>query len=271
MKKIILLLILSFACLFTVVACGNNEDEPTPQEQLSEELKGAQSYLKQMFENAAEATPSDFKRPGNVTGCTVVWTIQVTSGNAEDVKIVANEDGTYTIDVNEMAAADVVYVLTATIKDSAGNTTTLTYNHKLPKFKELTYAEYAEKEVDDPVVVKGIVVGILSKSYGDTVNGLYLHTPEGGFYIYGMEEETVGKYEMGMEFRATGTFDDYNGTLEVKDATCEILNSTPVEVTPVDLTEAYKAAEDLKADSILGKQAMLVTLKGVTIGAPGEN
>ena len=276
MKKILLLLILSFVCLFSVVACGDDTDKTTTPEtpvgpQLSDELRSAQSYLKQMYEKAAESTPADYVRPGKAAKCGVVWTVEVTSGNAEDVKVVKNEDGTYTIDVNEMASADVTYVLTATITDTAGNTTTLAYNHKLPKFKELSYAEYAAKEKGDSVVVKGIVVGILSKDYGDSVNALYLHTEEGGFYIYGMEENPKGKYEMGMEVRATGEFDNYNGTLEVKNATCEILNATPVAVTPVDLTEAYKAAEDLKADSILGKQSMLVTLKGVTIGAAGEN
>ena len=276
MRKILLLLILSFVCLFSVVACGDDTDKTSTPEtpvgpQLSDELRSAQSYLKQMYEKAAEATPADYVRPGAAAKCSVVWTVEVTSGNAEDVKVVKNEDGTYTIDVNEMASADVTYVLTATITDTAGNNTTLVYNHKLPKFKELSYAEYATKSNGDPVVVKGIVVGILSKDYGDTVNALYLHTEEGGFYIYGMEENPKGKYEMGMEVRATGEFDNYNGTLEVKNATCEILNATPVAVTPVDLTEAYKAAEDLKADSILGKQSMLVTLKGVTIGAAGEN
>ena len=276
MKKILLLLILSFVCLFSVVACGDDTDKTTTPEtpvgpQLSDELRSAQSYLKQMYEKAAESTPADYVRPGKAAKCSVVWTVEVTSGNAEDIKVVQNEDGTYTIDVNEMASADATYVLTATITDTAGNTTTLVYNHKLPKFKELSYAEYAAKEKGDPVVVKGIVVGILSKDYGDSVNALYLHTEEGGFYIYGMEENPKGKYEMGMEVRATGEFDNYNGTLEVKNATCEILNATPVAVTPVDLTEAYKAAEDLKAESILGKQSMLVTLKGVTIGGAGDN
>ena len=238
---------------------------------VTDELGSAQYYLKQMYEKTAETTPADYLRPGIVAKCTVEWTVEVTSGNAEDVKVIKNEDGTYKIDVNEIASADVTYILTATIKDTAGNTTTLVYNHKLPKIQELTYAEYAAKEKGDAVIVKGIVVGILSKDFGDSVNGLYLHTEEGGFYIYGMEENPNGKYVIGMEVIAIGEFDNYNGTLEVKNATCEIINATPVAVAPVDLTEAYKAAADLKANSISGKQSMLVTLKGVTISTVGNN
>ena len=249
------------------------EDEGEDEVELSKELKDGVSFLKQLYEKAAVETGADFVRVGKAAKCTVTWTVTVTSGNAEDVKIVANEDGSYTIDVNEKAESDVEYTLTATVTYGE-ESTTLSFNHKLPKFRELTYAEYAAKEIGDAVVVKGIVVGILSKDLGDTVDALYLHTPEGGFYIYGVKNADVTpmtSYQLGMEVRASGTFDNYNGTLEVKDATCEILNSTPVDVTPVDLTEAYKAAANLQDASILGKQSMLVTLKGVTIGAAGDN
>ena len=285
MKKLILLIL---AFVSVVVTAGCNFELPfdlpfdlpwedgeveTPEVQLSKELKDGVSFLKQLYEKASVETGADFVRVGKAAKCTVTWTVTVISGNVEDVKIVANEDGTYTIDVNEKAESDVEYILTATITYGE-ESTTLTFNHKLPKFKELTYAEYAQKAAGDAVVVKGIIVGILSKDLGDTVDGLYLHTPEGGFYVYGVAnvaEVPMSTYKLGQEVRASGTMDIYSGTLEVKDATIEILNETPVAYEAVDLTEAFKAAADLKDATIVGKQAMLVTLKGVTLTTIDES
>ena len=266
MKKLILVLILMLSCIFGLTACNDDKTENVEKE-LSPELKAGQSFIKQLYVNASSETPSDYPVVSAAAKCTVEWTVEVTSGNAEDVKVVVDKDGVVTIDVNEKTATDVLYILTATISYN-GETTTLTYERKVPKFQELTYAEYAEKEKGDAVVVKGIVVGILSKAAGDTVDGLFLHTPEGGFYIYGVANTDVTpmtEYKLGQEVRASGTMDIYNGTLEVKDATCEILNATPVTYEAVDYTEAFKNAADTSLEAIGVPQAMLVTLKDVTI------
>ena len=272
MKKLILVLILMLSCIFGLTACNDDKTENVEKE-LSPELKAGQSFIKQLYVNASSETPADYMVVSSAAKCTVEWTVEVTSGNAEDVKVVVDEDGVVTIDVNEKAATDVLYILTATISYN-GETTTLTYERKVPKFQELTYAEYAEKEKGDAVVVKGIVVGILSKAAGDTVDGLFLHTPEGGFYIYGVANTDVTpmtEYKLGQEVRASGTMDIYNGTLEVKDAVCEILNATPVAYEAVDYTEAFKNAADATLEAIGAPQAMLVTLKDVTISDIAES
>ena len=261
MKKLILLLILAFACVFGLTACDEEAKE------LSPELKAGQSIVKQLYEKASAETPSDYIVVGSAAKCTVTWSVNVKEGNPEDVKVVVNEDGTVKIDVNEKADSDVHYTLTATISYN-NETTTLSYERKVPKFQELSYAEYAKKEKGDAVVVKGIVVGILRKDLGDTVDGLYLHTPQGGFYVYGVANTAdvpMTSYQLGQEVRASGTMDIYSGTLEVKDATCEILNATPVAYEAVDYTDAFTNAADISLEKIGVPQAMLVTLKNVVI------
>ena len=73
-----------------------------------------------------------------------------------------------------------------------------------------------------------------------------------------------------MTVRVSGTKDLYSGTYEIINPTVTITDETIKTVTPVDFTEAYKAAADLKAET-LTKQALLVTLKGVTITTSDES
>ena len=232
MKKLILVLILMLSCIFGLTACNDDKTENVEKE-LSPELKAGQSFIKQLYVNASSETPADYMVVSSAAKCTVEWTVEVTSGNAEDVKVVVDEDGVVTIDVNEKAATDVLYILTATISYN-GETTTLTYERKVPKFQELTYAEYAEKEKGDAVVVKGIVVGILSKAAGDTVDGLFLHTPEGGFYIYGVANTDVTpmtEYKLGQEVRVqTGVEMRQIAEYYIKDRANKHLNNKRVVV-----------------------------------------
>ena len=237
-------------------------------------LANAVSFLKQFYMGDKTVTPSDYNRIGKIQSCTISWEVEVVSGDVNDVKVVKNEDGSYTIDVNEKAASDVVYILVATVTAPDGTSQKVEFNRTVPGFAELSYAEYAAAAKGDAVVVRGIIVGILSKELGDSVDGLYLHTSEGGFYVYGVANTAdvpMSTYKLGQEVRATGTMDIYNGTLEVKDGTIEMINETPVAYSPVDLTDAYLNAASLTDESIVGKQAMLVTLKGVTLTSIEES
>ena len=268
MKKLIAYLLVFVMCAVAFVGCDKKGDD---------ELTSAKDYLHAMYKDAAESTPTDYLRAGTVkvgeNTYTVTWTVEVTSGSADDVKVVANEDGTYTIDVNEKAAADCVYTLTATISDAEGKTITDTYNYKVPAFKEFTWAEYMAAEVDDIVIVKGVITGIIAKSKGNSANGIYMQDNDGGYYIYGLAKDPVTEegLEVGMTIRVSGAKDIYSGTHEVKDATVEILDSNKTEVTPVDFTEIYKNADDLKAEALVKQQAMLVTVKGVEITSQVES
>lgn len=260
MKKLIACVALLVLCLTLFAACGSNENPG---------LTAAKEYLQDTYKNAAEITAGDFTRLGVVkidgVTYTVEWTVNVTSGSAEDVKVTV--DGNMAnIDVNEKAAADVVYTLTATIKDADGKSTTLTYNHKVPAFKEMTWAQYVAAEKDAPVVVKGVVTAVIAKSKGNSYNCLYLNDADGGYYVYGMEADPAeAGIEVGMTVMASGIKDIYSGTHEIKDATVEIKDSNKTPATAVDFTSKYTAAANLKDTALTAQQSMLVTIKGVEI------
>ena len=265
MKKLISVVILLALCVAAFAACK-------PGETKKDALTLAKEYIYTMYRNEAEVTASDYTRVGVVSidgvTYTVEWTANITSGPADGVKTVKSEDGsTVTVDIDEKASADVVYTLKATIKDAEGKTAELSFNHKVPAFKEFTWAEYVAAAKDDTVIVKGVITAIMAKSKGNSYNCLYLQDNDGGYYAYNMATDPVtdDKLEVGMTVRVTGTRDTYNGTYEIMKATVEIVDSNKTPATAVDFTEKYQKATSLKDEALTAQQGMLVTLKGVEI------
>ena len=266
--KILVFVLLVALCLSCFAACNK-----TPQE-----LVDARDYLYNQYkEFDGKATPADFNRVGavmiNGTKYPIEWTVEVkTEGQSESVKVVKNEDGTVTVDVDEKAAVEISYDLVATISNAKGKTITVTFHHTVPQFKELTYAEYYATEAGKTVVVKGVITAIISKERGNTVNGFYMQDQDGGYYVYGMVSgqtpESLG-LKVGMTVRAAGEKDIYNGTHEIKDAGVEILDETITAVTPADYTEIFTKAAKLSDEALTAKQSTVVTLKGVTVKENG--
>jgi len=264
MKKLISIAMLVVLCLSALVACGGNNDAIT----------SAGDYLYSLYKDEAEMTPSDYDVVGRVmvgeAAYTVEWTVDVTEG----VTVKASEkDGFFTIDVNEKTESEIAYTLTATVKDESGNSVQKTFTRKVPAYKVFTYAEYAAAEDDATVVVKGVVIGIFSKSNGSSGNGIYIQDTnnEGGYYVYGLADGKDPSADLGikvgMTIEATGAKDTYNGTYEIVNAAIEILDSNVKEVAPVDYTKIFTDANALTDDALVGKQSMLVTIKGVEITA----
>ena len=266
--KILVFVLLVALCLSCFAACNK-----TPKE-----LVDARDYLYNQYkEFDGKATPADFNRVGavmiNGTKYPIEWTVEVkTEGQSESVKVVKNEDGTVTVDVDEKAAVEISYDLVATISNAKGKTIPVTFHHTVPQFKELTYAEYYATKAGKTVVVKGVITAIISKERGNTVNGFYMQDQDGGYYVYGMVSgqtpESLG-LKVGMTVRAAGEKDIYNGTHEIKDAGVEILDETITAVTPADYTEIFTKAAKLSDEALTAKQSTVVTLKGVTVKENG--
>ena len=283
MKKLVLLLIVCLASLFGLVACESDSETNTepktevPAVDYKKELADGVSFLKQFyagkgFTNGEILTMSDYDLVGKSVKCSVEWTVEVTSGNAEDVKVVKNDDGSYTIDVVEKAAEDVLYKLVATVKASDGSTQAVTYTCKVAKYAVNTHAEYLAAEKDAPLVVEGVVTAVLSKdAYGDKTNELYLQGKDGGFYAYALEADPVAAgVKVGMTVRVSGAKGFYGKTSQLVNATFEIVDSTIQTVTPIDITDLC-IAKSLDDEELQVYQGSLVTIKGVTIGTVGDN
>ena len=242
-------------------------------------LENAKEYVRTLYIAASnEATSANYdlvdhvriKEPhtGVMTDYAVSWTITV-DASVPVPATVAKGEGKWTVTVStEKFSTDQPYKLVATVTDSEGNTLTTSFNRYVPAYKTYSYDEFVKAADDADVAVQGIVTGIISKTNGNTSNGLYLQSLDnkGGFYIYNMAKDPVTeKITLGMKVEAAGKKDTYNGTMEIVSATVTVLEKTPATVTPVDFTEIFKTASDLKATTLTYGQALLVKLTGVTV------
>lgn len=262
MKKKIFSLLLVLFVLFCVVGCKKN-----PSGQNNEALEKAKSFIYNMYKDGAEETADDYQLVSQVTvdgvKYEVVWTVEVKSGSAEDVKVVPGDKTT--IDVNKFADADVVYTLVATIKDEKGNTIEQKFDKKVPAFALTTWAEFMAAEKGTMVNVKGRVAYAWKET--DSTALVYFQNNDGGFYAYrlAITPESFETLKPGVEILVTGKKDIYSTVFEVVSATFEVIDETIKEVPVTDITELYKAAEKISDKALTDKQGMLCTLKGVEL------
>ncbi len=261
MKKRSMICIALCALMLILSLAGCKTDKPDGP---SSTLESARSYLFEMYKNEPAVTPSDFRRVSVVrigdNDYKVTW-------SADSDKVAITDDGKFaSIDVDEKTPEEVKYKLTATLSDAEGNKTDLSFDYTIPAYAESGYAEFAAAENKAPVVVRGTVTGIIAKSKGNSSNGLYVEGVGGGYYVYNMSADPVADLGLaaGSTVSITGKKDTYNGTLEIIDATVEKTGDGEA-VTPADYTEAFKNAKSLKDEALTGKQAALVTIKGVEI------
>ena len=260
MKRTLSLILVVVMLLGTFTSCANimslfgGNDEG---------LAKAQENVKLLYINKAKDTNADFEVVPQVTVGQDVYTIEWSVNVSDGVKVEKTEDGKVWIRVNNKTEVDIPYVLTATIKASNGQTVTQTFNFNVPKFKELTWAEFAAADDDTPVVIKGVIGGIVETS---KENDLYLQDENGGYFVYKLAVKPSEQgLKVGMTVRVSGIRDTYYGVYQVADASVEIIDETIKEIPETDITEAYKNAKDLKSADLTKYQSMYVTIKGATV------
>ena len=262
MKKAFLYSLVAVLCLLAVVGCSTSSKSTEPTG-----LSKAKSYLYAMYKDKAVATASDYTVVDTVMINGVSYSVEWSSDvDASAVSFIPGDKHMVTVDVNEKTPVDVAYTLTATLSDSEGNTETVSFPHSIPAFKESSWAEYKAAADDSTLVVKGVVTGIMSKTKGNSSNCLYIQDGDGGYYVYAMAADPIESgIEVGMTVRVTGAKDTYSGTLEIANATVEILDSGKTAYAPADWTLKYEAATSLKDEALTKEQALLVTIKGVEV------
>ncbi len=256
--------------------CGEVDPDYVPEEKpaVDEGLQGAYDYIHQLYKAMGNTAGSyDLINTVDIAGVayTVTWTVDV-----ESITVTEKEDKSgYTVNVPalELGDAAINYKLTFVVANAAGDTLTRTYDLVVPEFKVSTLAEYYEAEAGTALAVQGVVTGIMSKGAGDKENSIFLQdaSNEGGYYVYALADDPAGTIQVGMTVLVKGDKDIYNGTHEVKNASVEIVNSELTTVNPVDITEIFSNAVNTSAAELIGKQGLLVTIKGVTVLDAGSN
>ncbi len=219
MKKLLALLLM-LALGLTCCAVAETADE---------DLAAAKTYLFFMYKDAPETTMVDYDVTGvvNIGGIEfpVTWT-----ADHESVKIVPSEDGkTVTIDVDEKNPEEVIYKLTGTVANAAGETLSVSFSHKVPaalilegvSYEEIVAAAYTLEDgvaMTEPQRLYGVITKIdtaYSEQYGNiTVTIQVGDLADQLIQCYRLSGEGCATLAVGDAITVEGTIKNYKGTIE---------------------------------------------------------
>ena len=135
----------------------------------------------------------------------------------------------------------------------------------------MTYAEYDAAALDTEVIVECYVQG--HQSWWDNKITVYAQDPDGGYFLYEMacSEEDAGKLVPGTKIRVTGFKGEWQGEIEIMDATFEILEGSWI-------ADATDVTDLLGTEDLIKHQNKKVVFKGLTVeaieyknGEPGDD
>jgi len=270
MKKFIAWTLVLVLCLGMFAGCAEKPVESTPAGTTAgaaenEGLEKAAKYLKALYNTAPVETGVDYERTTIVPVGKVKYTVTWAADVAEDlVKIVAGENNTVTVDVNEDNQTETPYKLTATVSDADGNKKEVVFDHILPKAvakdgTEFTVLEIIEmgaaKEHNTYTDYKYKVTGVITEVYNTQYGNMYITDGEGNtLTIYGtFDADGTNRYDAmavkpvaGDTVTIYGIVGQYNGTPQIKNGW--IVAHTPGE-GPVD--PPAPPADEPAADTVL--------------------
>lgn len=125
--------------------------------------------------------------------------------------------------------------------------------------KVMTYEEYLAAEVGTKVTVETYVQA--NQAWWNDSIVLYCQSQDGGIFVYNLacSEENSKKLVAGTKIRVTGDKAEYDGEVEIMDATFEFVEGGDTYVAePTDLTEK------LGTDELINYMNQYVSFKGLT-------
>ena len=255
MKKLIVLIAVLALCLtaLPVMAEADNAD-----------LLSAKAYIYQMYKNPSrtdiKSTPADYDVIGSVPVDGVDYTVEW-SADSDTIKVIVNEDGSVTIDVDENNSSELFYKLTATVKDAAGNAASVSFDRKVPaSLTGMSYGQivdYAYTLVDGEKSVKayrlyGTVINIpsaWSEEYGNiTVDIIVAGKEDMPIQCYRLKGEGAKDLKVGDQITVEGYLKNYKNTTFEFDSGCilvgygEIVSQQPILDAAYQLLDGEKMA-----------------------------
>ncbi|MBR0445692.1 MAG: hypothetical protein IIX23_00180 [Oscillospiraceae bacterium] len=281
MKKVLAWVLLLTLVLGAFAGCKQKpEPEVTEPPYAGAGAADAIEYLKGFYNDGGKKTPVDYTRFGIVrvggVAFNVVWSVDV----SEDlVKVVPNEDGTVTIDINEACEEDTEYTLIATVTDAQGNTATHSWTYVLPKGVDMVevvksaYALQPGESLPYESRLIGKIISIDAIWTEDYQNVTVTIEVEGAedmpikCYRMKANDSTIDaarNLKVGNIITVCGTLKNYEGTIEF-DAGCmlEKVEKGDAIEAPTDPVQIVKEAYALPENATLPYQA---TLTGTVTG-----
>ena len=181
MRKYIAMLLTLVLCLSMFAGCQQPEAEKP--------LKSATTYLFQMYNNAGVGQANKLTTDKDVTNVVVYdgvnyaveWTVEITSGPADSIKIVESTATTVKIDIPDQPEEDITYTLTATVKDAEGKSESVSFSFFTPAVKKVDVSTDGKMVLYYPnkdMYVTDEVYEYTSSSSGKTKNELVLTSDE---------------------------------------------------------------------------------------------
>ena len=278
MKKIISVALLLALCLSLFAGC-NQEPAKT-----ASNLPAAKEYLEGMYKADAVDTPVDYTLVGVVLIEGVSYNVDWTT-NSDKITITRGDNKMVTIDVPDSSPEEIKYVLTATITDANGDTTTTSFNRRIPAAAAagLTMEQIVEKayELEDGEVMEGVatltgVITMIKTPYDEGYQNITVIIQIGELTdkrieCYRMKGEGIADLCVGDTITVTGSLKNYGGTIEF-DAGSTMDKVVPGDrvTAPTDPKDIVAAAYALAAGDALPYTA---TLTGVitTIDTPYDS
>lgn len=237
MKKYISMFTVPVLALALLAGCAQEKPASTtePSTEAASDLAAAREYLFTMYKNAPETTPADYDVVGAVVVGAESYEIEWTA-DSETVKFVRGDDKMVTVDVDEKNPEEVTYVLTATLKDAAGKTESVSFNHRVPAavilddsmtFEQIVEAAYNLEEglsMPAPVALKGVITEAeeYQEKYGNiTVTIAVEGMDDKPIKCFRMSGEGADGLAVGDQITVTGTLKNYKGEIEF-DAGCTL-------------------------------------------------
>ena len=217
MKKIIALLLA--LCMVLSVCSFALADE-------TQALKDARSYINLMYKNKPASTPKDYELVGSVPGDGETYTVEWTT-DSDTITVIREENGMVKIDVNEDNPKVVEYKLTATLKDAAGNESSISFDRFVPaainldimteeEIVEVAYTLEDGATLPAPTVLTGKIVAIPS-AYSEQYDNITVNIQVGDLADMPVQcYRLVGgsSLQVGDEITVLGTIKNYKGTIE---------------------------------------------------------
>ena len=262
MKRFLTFVLALVLCLAVFAGCGEQPEKPK-----ANPLDLAKEYLYTMYKNATLTTAEDYEVVAalKIDGVEypIAWTVEATSGSADNVVLTPDGKGMIVVDINEEADAETLYTLVATIKNDAGESVTVSFAHRLPEGapSDMCVAEVVEKafaleagaSMKGTQVLRGEITSIptaYSADYKNITVNIKVGDKEIMCYrLAGGEELKVGDV-----ITVTGTIKNYNGTIEF-DKGCTYSKDMSVEEAKQLLT-VVKAFELEAGASMKGTQVL---------------
>ena len=98
---------------------------------MADDLADSKSIINLMYKNKPASTPKDYELIGTIPIEDKVYEIEWTT-DSDTIQVIREESGKVIIDVDEDNPQEVNYVLTATVKDEAGNSVIFQKNAEEP-------------------------------------------------------------------------------------------------------------------------------------------